>query len=107
MVNNMIIESDIEFRRNEDFVLEKLFEYICGTYEEHYSSERKDRDVFDDWDDMGIAKEAYLSNIIKYAKRFGKKDGYNKKDLMKVLHYTVLLMNEHMLIDMMDDKGEK
>ena len=23
--------------------------------------------------------------------RYGKKDGYNKKDLMKIIHYTILL----------------
>ena len=23
--------------------------------------------------------------------RYGKKDGYNKKDLLKIIHYTILL----------------
>ena len=40
---------------------------------------------------MGHVKEACHSNIIKYAMRYGKKDGYNKKDLMKIIHYTILL----------------
>jgi hypothetical protein len=28
---------------------------------------------------------------LKYIMRYGKKDGFNKKDLLKVIHYTVLL----------------
>jgi len=40
---------------------------------------------------MGQEKEACHSNIIKYAMRYGKKEGYNKKDLLKIIHYTILL----------------
>ncbi len=32
-------------------------------------------------------------NAIKYLCRFGKKDGRNRKDLLKAIHYIVLLMN--------------
>ena len=35
-----------------------------------------------------------MSNIIKYAKRFGKKDGDNPKDIMKIIHYSIFLLNE-------------
>ena len=48
----------------------------------------------DDWEDCGIAKEAFQSNIIKYAKRFGKKDGDNPKDVMKIIHYCIFLLNQ-------------
>ena len=40
---------------------------------------------------MGHVEEACHSNIIKYAMRYGKKDGYNKKALRKIIHYNILL----------------
>ena len=32
--------------------------------------------------------------FIKYAKRFGKKNGDNPKDIMKIIHYCIFLLNE-------------
>ena len=43
-----------------------------------------------------LSDEAYegflYGNIIKYAQRFGKKDGKNEKDLYKVIHYAIILL---------------
>ena len=36
-----------------------------------------------------------LGNVLKYASRYGKKDGANRTDLMKIMHYTLLAINEH------------
>jgi len=41
----------------------------------------------------GIDKDFCQANAIKYLARFGKKDGRNRKDLLKAIHYIVLLMN--------------
>ena len=49
----------------------------------------------------GIDKDFCQANAIKYLARFGKKDGRNRKDLLKAVHYIVLLMNSE------DQKGEK
>ena len=83
----------ILYKRNEDKVLKAIQQYIDKTYSQHYSS-ASGRDVVDDWEDMGIAKEAYLSNMLKYVKRLGKKEGWNPLDVMKVIHYSVFLLNE-------------
>jgi hypothetical protein len=32
---------------------------------------------------------------MKYAQRYGKKDGYNRADLLKVIHYGFLALNNH------------
>lgn len=84
---------DIEYKRNEDKIIEGIKAYVDATYSQHYAG-ASSRDVCDDWEDMGIAKEAYMSNIIKYAKRFGKKEGENPKDIMKIIHYSIFLLNE-------------
>ena len=83
----------IEYKRNEDKIIREIQEYVDKTYSQHYAGSNN-RDVVDDWEDCGIAKEAFQSNIIKYAKRFGKKDGDNPKDIMKIIHYCIFLLNE-------------
>ena len=40
-----------------------------------------------------IDKDFCQANAIKYLARFGKKDGRNRKDLLKAVHYIVLLMD--------------
>ena len=83
----------VEYKRNEDKILEAIQQYIDTTYTAHYAR-GSGRDVVDDWEEMGIAKEAYLSNIVKYTRRLGKKEGWNPKDLMKIIHYSIFLINE-------------
>ena len=38
-----------------------------------------------------------IGNILKYAQRYGKKNGYDKNDLMKVLHYGIIALHVHNL----------
>lgn len=83
----------INYKRNEDKIIAGIKAYVDATYSQHYAG-ASGRDVCDDWEDCGIAKQAYQSNIIKYAKRFGKKDGDNPKDIMKIIHYCIFLLNE-------------
>ena len=42
---------------------------------------------------LGIDKDFCQANAIKYLCRYGKKDGKNRKDLLKAIHYIVLLMS--------------
>lgn len=83
----------IQYKRNEGAIVKAFMDYIDGTYSAHYAS-GSGRDVVDDWQDMGIAREAFQSNIVKYSKRFGKKEGDNPKDIIKIMHYCVFLLNE-------------
>jgi hypothetical protein len=41
---------------------------------------------------LGIDKDFCQANAIKYLARYGKKNGKNRKDLLKAIHYIVLLM---------------
>ena len=36
-----------------------------------------------------------IGNIMKYAQRYGKKDGYNRKDLLKIIHYAIIAIHNH------------
>ena len=33
-----------------------------------------------------------ILNIMKYAMRFGKKDGKSDKDLLKIIHYAIIAL---------------
>ena len=90
----------INYKRNEDKIVKAFMAYIDSTYSAHYAT-KSGSDVVDDWEDAGIAKEAFQSNIMKYGKRFGKKEGDNPKDIIKIMHYCVFLLNE---IGYLEDK---
>ena len=79
-------------RFNEDKTIEKLKEYIEGTYNQHYVGNGGIQ-PFDVWETLGISQEMCQGTAIKYLMRLGRKEGYNEKDLLKAMHYIVLLMH--------------
>jgi hypothetical protein len=83
----------IDYRYNEDKTLEELKSYIDGTYGQHYS-----RDKFQATEfiiDGGHGEGFCIGNVLKYAQRYGKKDGRNRKDLLKILHYAIIMLYVH------------
>ena len=77
------------FKYKEDEILAEVMEYIAGTYSEHYGDQNiQIQDVFDQ---MGISEAFTRGAAMKYLFRFGKKDGKNRKDLLKCIHYCCLL----------------
>ena len=75
---------------NEKEALKMLDEYIATTYGKHYSMNKIQSTEF--IFDSGHGDGFCLGNIIKYAQRYGKKDGKNEQDLLKILHYAIILM---------------
>jgi len=83
----------IKYKFNEGELCKELASYIDSTYDEHYA-----RDKFQATEfimDGGHGEGFCIGNILKYAQRYGKKDGYNRKDLMKVLHYAIMALHVH------------
>ena len=77
------------FKYKEDEILAEVIEYIAGTYSEHYGDQNiQIQDVFSQ---MNIAEEFTKGAAMKYLFRFGKKEGKNRKDLLKCIHYCCLL----------------
>jgi len=83
----------IDYKYNEGKLLHELKEYIDKTYDEHYSQSKFQTTEFiiDNGDGIGFTR----GNIIKYAQRYGKKEGCNRKDLLKVLHYSLIMLYVH------------
>lgn len=80
------------FKFNEHRYIEDVAGYIEGTYTKHYSGKYQATDMIID---AGHGTGFNIGNIMKYAKRYGKKGGYNKDDLMKIIHYAIIQLHVH------------
>jgi len=78
---------------NEDVILKEIGDYIKSTYGQHYAQVKEGVQVQDLLRSCGIDKDFCQANAIKYLARFGKKNGRNRQDLLKAVHYIVLLMD--------------
>ena len=85
---------DIDYKYNEGNTLAELQEYIDSTYDEHYSKNKFQATEF--IIDGGHGEGFCIGNIMKYAQRYGKKGGKNRRDVIKVLKYgsRAVYMNE-------------
>jgi hypothetical protein len=77
---------------SEDSILKELSDYISGTYQQHYSAGSDRIQTLDLIEACGDGEAFCRSNILKYASRYDKK-GTARRDIMKILHYAVLLMH--------------
>ena len=82
----------MQWKYNEEQLLNELKEYISNTYKQHYSSGDDKIQTLDLIEACGDGEAFCRSNILKYASRYDKK-GSARMDIMKVLHYAVLLLN--------------
>jgi len=81
---------------NEEQIIKEIAEYVNNTYDEHYSE--GEVQTLDFIDACGDAPAFCRSNILKYASRYDKK-GTPRKDILKIIHYAMLLLH-------FSDKGE-
>jgi hypothetical protein len=80
------------YKFNENFYLEQIKKYVDATYTQHYSGKYQATDMIID---AGHGTGFNIGNIMKYAKRYGKKQGFNKKDLLKIIHYSIIQLYVH------------
>lgn len=89
-------EKKINYKYNEDEIVRDLKLYINATYGEHYSTKDDGITCFDAWIALGDATSTFRNTAMKYLWRYGKKNGNNRSDLIKAMHYIVLaLHNDH------------
>ena len=80
------------WKYNEEEIVKELLEYNRGTYNQHYSAGDQKIQTLDLIEACGDGEAFCRSNILKYASRYDKK-GSARRDIMKILHYAVLLLN--------------
>ena len=79
------------WKYEEDLTLKEIREYLSGTYKAHYTSSESKTQTLDLIEGIGDAEPFCRSNAIKYLSRFGKKNGKSKLDILKAIHYCILL----------------
>ncbi len=79
------------WKYHEDVILKEIREYLGGTYNAHYASPGSQTQTLDLIEGIGDAEPFCRSNAIKYLSRFGKKGGKSKQDILKAIHYCILL----------------
>ncbi len=86
---NLDAPSQRQWKYNENEILKELTGYITDTYSQHYSSDQIQ--TLDLIESCGDGEAFCRSNILKYASRYDKK-GTARRDILKIMHYAVLLM---------------
>ena len=88
--------SDARNKYHEKEILKDVEDYVSRTYNGHYTGtkhEYRNVQTIDLMASRDLASSFCQSNILKYGSRYGSKDGKNKKDLLKVIHYAMLLLH--------------
>ena len=89
-------KTDNNFKYHEDEILKDIQEYVSRTYQGHYTGTKHEFRKVQTIDLMAardIATGFCQANILKYGSRYGSKDCKNKTDLLKVIHYAMLLLH--------------
>ena len=82
-----------DYKFKEKDILNEVMDYIDNTYRQHYANgvEKQATEIIID---QGHGEGFCMGNILKYAQRYGKKEGKNKKDLLKVIHYAIIQLSQ-------------
>tara|TARA_Y100001937_G_C6994634_1_gene273680 strand:+ start:245 stop:613 length:369 start_codon:yes stop_codon:yes gene_type:complete len=86
------VEPYTQYKYSEERILKELKEYITSTYKQHYSAGNDQIQTLDLIEACGDGEAFCRSNILKYASRYDKK-GTARRDIIKILHYAVLLLH--------------
>lgn len=79
------------WKYEEDLTMKEIRDYLSSTYNAHYTSKESKTQTLDLIESIGDAEPFCRSNAIKYLSRFGKKNGKSKQDILKAIHYCILL----------------
>jgi len=85
-----------QYKYHEEEILKDIEEYVSRTYNGHYTGTKHEFRKVQTIDLMAardIAADFCQANILKYGSRYGSKNGKNKTDLLKVIHYAMLLLH--------------
>jgi len=88
-------EDGVDYKFNEDKLIEEFKRYVDSTYKAHYSQNKfQSTEVIIE---RGHGTGFCMGSIDKYSNRYGKKGSRAdaRKDLMKILHYTLLQLYIH------------
>lgn len=87
-----LLNNIMNWKYNEETLLNEVRDYIGSTYNQHYSAGDNKIQTLDLIESVGDAEPFTRSNAIKYLSRYDKK-GTARADILKAIHYCVLLLH--------------
>ena len=84
------LDNPVPKKYEEDKGLRDLADYVSSTYQGHYTNQGSNVQTLDLIHSVGDAEAFCRSNAIKYLSRYDKK-GQAKRDILKAMHYCLLL----------------
>ena len=82
-----------DFLQEQISRLDEMELYIKSKNDGYYSS--KKRQLIEEIIDEGDGTTYSKWNIKKYLRRYGKKNGYNREDILKIIHYAIFMLISH------------
>ena len=86
------MSNKIDYKYDEDKLLKEFASYIDNTYDQHYSLNKYQSTEF--IIDSGHGEGFCIGNIMKYAMRYKRKDQGYLQDILKLIHYAIILYGE-------------
>lgn len=87
--------ANVEYKFNEGELIKEIREYVNSTYNAHYAQNnyQATEEIVDDGDGYAWCR----GNMLKYTKRLRRKGTPEdwRKDIMKVIHYAIVLLDVH------------
>lgn len=93
VLNETLACTDPLYKYNEGVLMRQLKEYVDSTYKQHYAQGSIQTTEFIIDNGHGIGHT--VGNVMKYAQRYGKKGGRNRQDILKILHYALIMLYVH------------
>lgn len=90
--SNTIDLNAAKYKYAEGQIISDFKAYIDKTYNQHYKTNEDAVECFDAWIALGDSTPTFRNTALKYLWRYGKKNGNNKADLMKALHYILMCL---------------
>lgn len=91
---------------NEDKICDEILQYCNKTYSQHYAGDdakTQFTEYFTQHHTFDEIMASFKFNAGKYVMRFGKKKGYNREDVLKCIHYCIMML--HMQQKDFEDNG--
>lgn len=83
-----------DYKFNEASLLQEFKEYVDKTYIQHYAGKNKIQ-ALEGIIDAGHGEGFCIGSAMKYLPRYGKKGGKNRDDIMKAMHFCLLMLHVH------------
>lgn len=81
-----------KFKYSEDIIIKQLYDYVESTYGAHYAGEKIQTTEYI-MSQFTDGADFLRGNALKYLSRYGLKEGKNKRDLLKAVHYIILMLH--------------